>query len=134
MGKVQPPKLQKVRLALIFYFETLRKLRCGLKCLKFVGLRFQFFFFFWLIAQFCGLNLILSHFDCNIDKCRPSSANNLLLFCLKSQKCGICMCREILIAKVKLRFDFVLKCRFAIWELRCALEIKLRILLSAFTD
>ena len=36
----QPPQLHKLRCALIFYFKTLRKLRCGLKsfsnknCLK----------------------------------------------------------------------------------------------------
>ena len=34
----QPPQLRKLRCALIFYFETLRKLRCGLKSLKFVAL------------------------------------------------------------------------------------------------
>ena len=33
----QPPPLRKLRRALIFYFETLRKLRCGLKPLKFVA-------------------------------------------------------------------------------------------------
>ena len=31
VGKAQPPQLWKLRCALIFYFETLRKLRCGLK-------------------------------------------------------------------------------------------------------
>ena len=37
------PQMRKLRFALIFYFETLRKLRCGLKFLKFIALRFQFF-------------------------------------------------------------------------------------------
>ena len=36
--KAQPPQLRKLRCALIFYFETLRKLRCGIKPLKFVAL------------------------------------------------------------------------------------------------
>ena len=34
----QPPQLRKLLCALIFYFETLRKLRCGIKRLKFVAL------------------------------------------------------------------------------------------------
>ena len=34
----QPPELRKLRCALIFYFETLRKLRCEIKPLKFVVL------------------------------------------------------------------------------------------------
>ena len=34
----QPLQLRKLRCALIFYFETLRKLRCGLKSLEFVAL------------------------------------------------------------------------------------------------
>ena len=42
VGKVQleaqPPQLLKLRCALIFYFETLRKLRCGIEPLKFVVL------------------------------------------------------------------------------------------------
>ena len=34
----QPTQLRKLRCALIFYFETLQKLRCGIKPLKFVAL------------------------------------------------------------------------------------------------
>ena len=34
----QPPQLHKLCCALVFYFETLRKLRCGIKPLKFVVL------------------------------------------------------------------------------------------------
>ena len=34
----QPPQLRKLHCALIFYFEALRKLRCGIKPLKFVAL------------------------------------------------------------------------------------------------
>ena len=34
----QPAQLRKLRCALIFYFETLRKLRCGIKPSKFVTL------------------------------------------------------------------------------------------------
>ena len=34
----QPPQLRKLRCALIFYFESLRKLRCGIKPFKFVAL------------------------------------------------------------------------------------------------
>ena len=59
-------------------------------CCTIVALRFQFFFF-RLAAQFYTLNLIFFHFDRNIDKCRPSSANYLLFFCLKSKNCGICI-------------------------------------------
>ena len=33
----QPPQLRNLRCAFIFYFETLRKLRCGLLFLKFVA-------------------------------------------------------------------------------------------------
>ena len=49
-------------------------------CCALIALRFQifFFFFFWLKAQFYALNLILFHFDRNIDKCRPSLADYLL--------------------------------------------------------
>ena len=42
MGKaqfeVQLPQLRRLHCALIFYFETLRKLRCGLHSSKFVAL------------------------------------------------------------------------------------------------
>ena len=34
----QSPQLRKLRCALIFCYETLRKLRCGIKRLKFVAL------------------------------------------------------------------------------------------------
>ena len=57
----------------------LRMLRCGLIVLLFES-------FFWLIPQFYTWNLILFHFNRNIDNCRPSLANYLLFFCLKSQK------------------------------------------------
>ena len=53
-------------------------------CCALIVLRFQFFFL--VIAQFYTLTLILFHFDCDMDKCRPSLANYLLFFCLKSQK------------------------------------------------
>ena len=49
------------------------------------------FNFLWLIAQFYTLNSILFCFDRNIDDCRPSLANYLLFFCLKSLNCGICI-------------------------------------------
>ena len=65
--EVQPPQLRKLHCALIFYFETLRKLCCGLKSLKLIVLHFQFFL---LIVQFYSMNLILFHFNRNIDKCR----------------------------------------------------------------
>ena len=88
----QPPLLRKLRCALIFYFETLRKLRCRLKvfkiCCALIALLFQNFF--RLMAQFFTLNLILFHFDRNIDKSRPL-ANYLLFFCQNRKKCGICM-------------------------------------------
>ena len=38
-------------------------------CCALTALRFQIFF--WLKAQFYALNLILFHFDRNIDKCWP---------------------------------------------------------------
>ena len=37
-SRVSERKLRKLRCALIFYFETSQKLRCGLKFLKFVAL------------------------------------------------------------------------------------------------
>ena len=37
-AKAQPPQLRKLHCSLIFNFETLRKLRCGLKCLKCIAL------------------------------------------------------------------------------------------------
>ena len=59
-------------------------------CWALIALRFQFlFFFFRLIAQFYILNLILFHFDRNIDECRRFLANYLLFFCLKSQNCVV---------------------------------------------
>ena len=38
VGKAQLPHLRKLRCALILYFETLRKLRCRPKSLKFAAL------------------------------------------------------------------------------------------------
>ena len=38
VGKAQLPQLRKLRFVLILYFETLRKLRCGPKSLKFAAL------------------------------------------------------------------------------------------------
>ena len=79
--------------ALIFYFETLRKLRCGLKSLKIVALKLRcaFIIFFRLVAQIYKLNLVLFHFDRNIDECRPLLASCLFFFCLKPQKRGTCI-------------------------------------------
>ena len=42
--------------------------------------------FFQLKAQFYTLNFIVFHFDSNINKSRPSLANYLLFFFLKSKK------------------------------------------------
>ena len=105
MGKAQLPQLRKLRCALIFYFKTLRKLRCGLKSLKFVALSF----FFRLIAQFYTLNLILFYFDRNFDKWRPSLANySGYSFLPKIVKNAVfALCCEISIAKVRLRFNLV---------------------------
>ena len=58
-------------------------------CCDLIALRFHFFF--QLIAQFFTLNLILFHFDGNIDKCWPSTANYFLLFCQNSKKLCICI-------------------------------------------
>ena len=56
------------------------------------------------------LDQLAGHFNRNIVKCRFSSAHSLLLFCLKSQKCGICKKRLVnLNAEVRLRFDLVRK-------------------------
>ena len=38
VGRAQPPQLRKLRCALIFYFEILWKLHCGLKSQKCVAL------------------------------------------------------------------------------------------------
>ena len=63
---------------------TVFKISCAL-----IELRFQFFC--QLIAQFCSLILIMFYFGRNIDKFWPSLANDLLFFCLKSQKKSICI-------------------------------------------
>ena len=42
--------------------------------------------FFWIEVQFYTLNLILFHFDHNIDECRLLLENYLLFFCFKSKK------------------------------------------------
>ena len=103
----QPPQLRKLRCALIFYFETLRKLRCGLKSLKIVRFNcaaLSIFFFFRLIAQFYRFNLMLFDLDRNIDKCRPFFSKLFILFCLKLQKMRHLYCVVI----------------FPLWKLGCA--------------
>ena len=78
---LQTPQLQKLRCALIFYFKTFQKLRCRLKSLKFVALSIFFSINSEVLYQIhLTLNLILFHFEHNFDKCRPSSANYLLIF------------------------------------------------------
>ena len=107
--------------------------------------------FFRLIAQFYTLNLILFHFNRNLDKCWPSLANCLPFFHQKSQKNAVfALCCEISIEEVRLRVNLVRKRCSAIAELRCAStksksllrklryaselkKIKLRILLGALT-
>ena len=59
-------------------------------CCALIALRFQIYF--RVIAQFYTLNLILFHFDRNFNKCRPSLANNLVFFCLNSQKMRYLLC------------------------------------------
>ena len=51
--------------------------------------------------------------DCNIDKCRLLA--NYLLFCLQSQKWGICivLLNCTVLTEVKLRFNLVPNCRSA---------------------
>ena len=83
-------------------------------CCALIALSFQFFFFFRLVALFYTLNLILFHFDRNINKCRPSLGNYLLFFCLKIAKNAVfALCCEISIAELMLRFNLVRKCRSA---------------------
>ena len=53
-------------------------------CCTLIALRFQNFL--RLKAQFYSLNLILLHFNRNIDKFRACLANYLLFFSLKLQK------------------------------------------------
>ena len=95
---------------------------------------------------------MLLHLDRNFDKCRPSLANYLLFFSLKSQKnVEFAMWCEISIEEVRLRFNLVQKYCSAITELRCAStesksslqklrctsenkKFKLRNLCCAFTD
>ena len=59
-------------------------------CCALIALHFQNFF--WVIGQFYTLNLILFHFDRNINKCRTSLATYLLFFCHKSQKMRYLQC------------------------------------------
>ena len=110
--------------ALIFYFCNIEEVALRTTvikiCYAFIALRFQNFF--RLIAQFYPLNLILLHFNRNTDKFWPSLANYLLFFLSKIVKNAVFQfCFEIFIAKVRLRFNLVRKCRSAIAELRCAL-------------
>ena len=75
MGKAQlfqSPQLQKLLCALILYFETLQKLCCGLKSLKFAALSI-FFGGGGQMAQFYTFKFILFYFD-HIDQCWPSLA------------------------------------------------------------
>ena len=85
-------------------------------CCALIALRFQNSF--QLIAQIYTLNLILFHFDRNIDKCPPFLANYLLFFCLKFQKMRYLYC----VVKSQLR---KLNCALtwyenAVPQLRCA--------------
>ena len=66
-------------------------------CCALIALRFQTFF--RLKAQFYSLNLVLLHFDRNIDKCQACLANYLLLFSLKLQKTQYLHC----VVKFRLR-------------------------------
>ena len=87
-GKAQPPKLRKLSCSFYCLFWNIAEVVLRTKVIKIscvlFALRFQNFF--WLKAQFHTLNLILFHYDRNIDKCWPSLENYLLFFCLKSQK------------------------------------------------
>ena len=80
VGKAQRPQLRKLRYALIFYFETLWT-KVFKNCCAFN--------IFFGRAQFYTLNLILFHFDRNIDKRRPSLANYLPFLCHNPKKFGI---------------------------------------------
>ena len=80
--------IAEVALLFSFLFWNIAEVALRTKVFKsycaLIALRFQNFF--WLIAQFYTFNLILFHFERNIDKCQPSLAHYLLFFCLKSQK------------------------------------------------
>ena len=77
-----------------------------------------FNFFFRLKAQFHTLNLILLHFDRNIDKCQAYLANYLLFQSKIAKNAVFALCSEISIAEVRLSFNLVRKCHSAITELR----------------
>ena len=81
-------QLEEVALGSNFLFEKMAKVALRTKVLKICGalIAQRFCIFFWLIAQFYTLNLILLHLNRNFDKYRPSVANYLLSFSLKSQK------------------------------------------------
>ena len=115
---LQPLQFLKLSCALIFDFETLRKLQVFKICCALIALRFQFFFL--LVIQLYTLNEILFHFDHNIDKCQASTFS--LSEIAKNALFELCL--VILVAKVKLHFDLEPKCRFAIAKLKSKLIAK----------
>ena len=59
-------------------------------CSALIALHFQNIF--RLKAQFYALNLILFHFDCNIDKCQRFLANYLLFFVKVAKNAVFALC------------------------------------------
>ena len=84
--------IAEVALRFNFLFQNMAKVALRTKvskiCFSLIALRFQSFF--PIIAQFYILNLIFFHFDYNIDKCWPFSANDLLFIDLKLRKMRYC--------------------------------------------
>ena len=78
--------IAKVALRFNFLFLNIAEVALRTKvvkiCCALIALRFQFFS---VKAQFYALNVILFHFDRNINKYRPSFCSYLLFFCLKLQ-------------------------------------------------
>ena len=118
-----------VEVALRFKFLFLNIVEVALRtkvfkiCCTLIALRFQIFFRF--IAQFYTLNLILFHFDRNVNKCRPSLAIICSFLSQIAKNAVFALCCEISVTQARLRFNLVRKCRSAIAELRCAsIELK----------
>ena len=73
------------KIALRFTFFLKHCVSCVLRTNAF-KICCAFKIFFRLTVHLYTLNLILFHFDCNINRRRPSLENYLFFFCLKSQK------------------------------------------------
>ena len=78
-------------------------------CCVLIVLRFQIFFFFWLIVQFYTLNFFLFHFDHSIHELTSAFFSKLFTpFLSKIAKTAVfALWCETSIVEVRLHFNFV---------------------------